>query len=129
MGSIGKYATLLIVLCTCTIAMGCTSKQPSNQYMQVKKWSLKKGFDNTFTKGSASAEDNSLIQSFVKSYQLNSYEPEFNTLVFYKVMLDSKRQFRYFLFDIKHTRHDIVVFKVNKDNHLIDNYVISTGFH
>ncbi|NQZ08717.1 MAG: hypothetical protein HRT35_16300 [Algicola sp.] len=129
MNRFGKYTIVLFALCACIIVTGCTSKQSSNQYAQVKKWSFKKGFDRTFTKGMVSTQDNSLIESFAKLYQLNSYEAEFVTLVFYKVMLDDKRQFRFYLFDIKYTRHDIVVFKVNEDNQLIDNYLIATGFH
>ncbi|MFT4928462.1 MAG: hypothetical protein ACI8WB_004581 [Phenylobacterium sp.] len=120
---------LLLSICFVSILPSCTSGQQNTQPIDMHNWVYKKGFDPSYSPSVRTKEDDKLIKLFTEYYRTRSQDPKFNELSFYKMLRDKDKQFKFYLFDIKHVRHDIIVFKVNNDNELLDNFVISTSFH
>jgi hypothetical protein len=103
--------------------------QPHTQQIEMRNWVYKKGLDPSYSPSMATKEDDKLIKLFIEIYRFRSQNPEFNELSFDKILQDKDKHYKFYLFNIKHVRHDIVVFKVNNSNKLLDNFVISTSFH
>ena len=135
---------LSLIMCLISALSGCVIfPKDINEESGLKNWHERYGLGGSPHKViSLRNGDDKLIERFIEMYRLHSYVPmsvkkyghlysyvpNFNELTFHRVVLTSKSETgdRLFIFNVKRLRDLQAAFKVNGDNKLVDNFIISS---
>jgi hypothetical protein len=134
---------LLICLCLVSSLFGCVIANDHKKEPRLQIWYPKHEFcGGPYTITGLRSGDDKLVARFTEMYRLDYYiseavkkygpffgdVPKFNELAFDRVILTSASETtdRLFIFDIKRLRDVQAAFKVDSDNKLIDNFIISS---